>query len=419
MTRNQVLTFTAAAREDHRALSSPVLDDAVVMQWLTAGSAAWQASRVSSRAPDGAVTALTRLGEHPAIAAIVGMPDADPAMDTTPLARTIQRARALAEQVEDAGASHLSKSILDSLAWLADVATPRHAEGTAGTAGPAVDAPARHELMVERARVEAQLARIAWKLGSMEEAATRYERVAAEGRRLASPELRTRYYVGLSVLAQLRGDFEAMRRAATRAVHIGREAGGEPLPGIAHHGLLVEAAKGRRWSEATLHAWNAYEAVQGTASLEAERLNAMAQLMLEMGRPADALAGFRAALSRVAPVRVVIPALGGVAMASGLLGDADEVRRMEGKLRELREYSLPFPVSDALADVATGYHALGAAADAERLATDARRLAARHGYASVLARLHAITATPAAAPQPMPLTRRAVAVVLAMRRLAA
>lgn len=413
MTRSQVLTFTAAAREDHRALSSPVLDDAVVMQWLTAGSITWQESRVSSRAPEDAVTALTRLGQHPAISSVAGAPDADPSLDATPLARTIQRARALAEQAEDVGASHLAKCILDSLAWLADVATPRRGPAAAA------DAQARHELRLERARVEAQLARIAWKLGSMEEAETRYEEVAAEGRRLGSAELRTRYYVGLSVMAQLRGDFDAMRRAATRAVHVGREAGCETLTGIAHHALLVEAAKDRRWSEATLHAWAAYEAVQGTASLEAERLNAMAQLMFEMGRPADALAGFRAALSRGAPMRVVIPALGGVAMASGLLGDGDEVRRMEEKVRDLREYSLPFPVSDALADVATGYHALGAAADAERLATDARRLAARHGYASVLTRLHAITATPAAAPQPMPLTRRAEAVVLAMRRLAA
>jgi hypothetical protein len=413
MTPNQVLTFTEAARADHRALSSPALDDAMVMQWLTAGSATWQASRVSSRAPEDAVTALTRLGEHPAIAAIEGAPDADPSLDATPLARTIQRTRALAEQLEDVGASHLSKSILDSLAWLADVATPQAADVAPEGAAP------RLELLLERARVEAQLARIAWKLGSMEEATTRYERVAAEGRRLASGELRTRYYVGLSVMAQLRGDFAAMRHAAMRAVHIGREVGCEVLTGIAHHGLLVEAAKDGRWSEATLHAWAAYEAVQGTASLEAERLNAMAQLMLEMGRPADALAGFRAALSRVAPVRVVIPALGGVAMASGLLGDPHEVRRMEEKLRELREYNLPFPMSDALADVATGYHAMGAEADAQRLATDARRLAARHDYASVLERLHAITATPVAAPQPMPLTRRAEAVVLAMRRLAA
>ncbi|HEY0995801.1 MAG TPA: hypothetical protein VGD77_07415 [Gemmatimonadaceae bacterium] len=413
MTTSQVLTFTAAAREDHRALSSPVLDDAVVMQWLTAGSAVWHASRVSSRAPEDAVTALTRLGEHPVIAAVTGAPDADPSLDSTSHARTIQRARALAEQAEDVGATHLAQSVLDSLAWMVDVATEPRAAAALG------DAAARAEMFLERGRTEAQLARIAWKLGHMEEATTRYERVLSEGRRLGSGELRTRYYVGQSVMSQVRGDFPAMRRAALRAVQLGREAGCETLAALGHHALLIVTAMDGRWSEATLHAWAAYESVRGTASLEAERLNAMAQLMMEMGRPADALAGFRAALARVAPVRVTIPALGGVAMASGLLGDLEEVRRMELQLRDLLEYSLPFPVSDALADVATGYHALGAPADAQRAATESRRLAARHDFASVLARLHALATTPVAAPRPMPLTRRAEAVVLAMRRLAA
>lgn len=413
MTPSLPLTFTAAAREDHRALSSPLLDDALVMQWLAAGSAIWQASRVSSRAPDDAVTALTRLGEHPVIAAIEAIPDADPAADSTLHGRTVQRARALAEQAEDVGATHLAKSVLDSLAWMVDVGTdPR-------TATSLDDAGAGPELLLERGRVEAQLARIAWKLGHLDEAVTRYRRVQAHGRRLGNDELRTRYYVGCSAIAQLRGDFTAMRRAALRAVHLGQRAACETLTAIGHHALLVEAATDGRWSEATLHAWAAYEAVRGRAPREAERLNAMGQLMMEMGRPADALAGFRAALSRGAPVRVTIPALGGVALASGMLGDLAEVRRVEGKLRALLDYGLPFPLSDALGDVAAGYHALGSPLDAHRVAADARRLAATHDFARVLTRLRAITATPVAAPDPVPLTRRAEAVVLAMRRLAA
>ncbi len=413
MTLSQVQTFTAAARADHRALSSPALDDALVMQWLTAGSVIAQASRVSSRAPADAVTALTRLSEHPMILAVSGIPDADPAPDATPEARTVQRARALAEQAEDVGASHLAKSVLDGLAWMLQVATDARRAAPPGTD------MGRAELLLERGRTEAQLARIAWKLGNMDEASTRYQRVGAQGRRLGNAELRTRYFVGRAVLAHVQGDVTEMRRAGLQAVRAGSEAGLETLAALGHHELMVAAAMDGRWSEATLRAWAAFEAVRGTPQREAERLNAMGQLMLGMGRPVDALAGFRAALTRGAPVRVVMPALGGVAMASGVAGDLLELRRSEAKLRELADFNLPYPLSDALADVATGYHAAGARADAQRVATDARRLAATHDFSRVLARLHAITVTTIETPEPVALTPRAEAVVLAMRRLAA
>ena len=99
--------------------------------------------------------------------------------------------RALVQRMEDDGALSLAYSTLSAL----------------------VDADLRLGVL-ERGRVIAQMGRVAWKAGALETARDQYRRVEVLGRAARSAELRVRAWTGYSILAQLRGNYPAMRRSA-------------------------------------------------------------------------------------------------------------------------------------------------------------------------------------------------------------
>src|SRR5258708_11223169 len=128
--------------------------------------------------------------------------------------------RDVAQAAERAGALHTSYSLLATLDRI-----PYH------------DAP------VEYGRVLAQRARVARKADSLDVAETLYRRVSAIGRECKSPELEARALIGRGIVAQTRGNHPAAHRLFTIAARMAERAGRVDLVRLAHHSLMVLAAR--------------------------------------------------------------------------------------------------------------------------------------------------------------------------------
>lgn len=268
------------------------------------------------------------------------------------------RMRLYAEVIEDAGAIVIADAVL--VAYLA--------------ADPSI-AP------LEVARVDAVRARLAWKWGDLDVASERYRRVAMEARRLRSDELRVRAWIGMAIVARLRGNFPASRAAGKRAVALARRAG---LPGLesgAHHLLMVADAVAGEFAAAIDHAWHAYLCARGNATLESAALGNVGQVLLDAGHPAIARMAFRAVIRRRAPARIVLPALGGTAVAAARLGDGELLERTRLEMDACANAgAAPYDVASACLDLARAYASMHDRPRTAELQARAMQLARAHGF---------------------------------------
>jgi tetratricopeptide (TPR) repeat protein len=264
----------------------------------------------------------------------------------------------LAEDVLQAGAHHLAAAILDALL----------------RARPSASA-------LDRGRILAQRARAAWKMGRSAEAEERYEYLESLGRRAKSGELVARAWIGLTTLAQMRGNYPDMRRHATRAVRLAEREGLQSLVRRGRYALLVVAGVAGRFEEALTHGWKVYQASVGDDVDEGEILQTLGQLLLEAGHANEARASFAAVVSRVLPARVILPALGGLAVASAKSADPGAARWAVGEvLREPSWPVSPYVSASALVECATALAVLGHAAEAARCASAALDISRYHGF---------------------------------------
>jgi tetratricopeptide (TPR) repeat protein len=257
----------------------------------------------------------------------------------------VRRARVLAERMEEASAWHLALSVL--------------AATTVALSPDALDA----------GRIHAQRARIQWKSGAQDDAESSYRQLVRDGRRRGEPELVARGYVGLASVNQVRGNFPALTRWANRARVLTERESFADLHALAHQLLMVSAGKRGRYGQALAHGWAAFRTAEGDAVREAEMLLNLAQLLVEMREYHAALTGFVAALEREPPVRIALPAWGGVATSASHLGE-QRIARVATEHIELvtmvpgLEYARTF----ALAEAALGLERLGLDGGAARRA---------------------------------------------------
>lgn len=265
--------------------------------------------------------------------------------------------------------------------------------------------------VVEQGRILTLLARIVRKQGEIERSQVIYERVARLGRSAAEPELIARAANGLAAIMQLRGDYPAARRWATRASRLARRHGYADIDQTAQHGLMVAAARARDFDSALIHGWAAYKLSVGNALMMDDLLTNLGQLLLDTGEPECARAAFSSVLSRVQPVRIGLAALGGLAGAVARLGDRDTLAWVTREvMRHSAEPSQPFQVAEALTECADALYSIGEMAEAERFSASALRLAERFGYHDVQARAAALAGKPIHR-EPIPLAPRARRVV--------
>lgn len=274
----------------------------------------------------------------------------------------------LAVEMEEAGAYHLAFATLSSFR----------------AQRPSEDG-------LERGRALALQARISWKAGDIVGAEARYHTLAREGRDI--PELRVRAYLGQAVVAQLRGNYPALRRHAARAARVARTNGLHSLEGLAHHFLMVAAVAAGDLSAGLVHGWRAYQSAAGERVEEAERLLNLAQLLLETHRPLEAAAGFRAALQLRPRLRIALPSLGGLAVSAASLGQHDTVRSVYRELTRIAPTaSLPYHVATAWTELSAALVRIGDVGSSKRASALAGALAREHGFHEVSHRLEIIDA---------------------------
>ena len=294
----------------------------------------------------------------------------------------------LADRAYQAGAFHLGRAMLDALLDADPSLTPR-----------------------QRGRVIGRRARIDSRLGRREEAADQFRELASQGRRLNVPELQVRGWIGLGTLAQMRGNYPEQVRWSRRAARLADRAGLRSLGRQAHSGLMIAAGAQHRFEHALAHARIAWQAALGDPMHEGEILQNIGQLLLEAGHPAFAADVFTSVLARPLPVRIILPALGGLAMASAAIGQPGQVRWAAAELERLRLTSSPptYQLASAALECATALSIVRQPADAERLLQVAERTAQANGYFEVIVKAEALRAsTSAAAPKSVrPLGRAA------------
>ena len=274
------------------------------------------------------------------------------------------RMRVFCEVIEDAGALELSDAILCAYV-VADTDISR----------------------VERGRVEAVRARLAWKSGELDVAEERYRVVAMAARRIHSDELRVRAWIGRAIVARLRGNYPASRRYGQNAIVLAERSELRRLASTAHHTLMVAAAVGEEFESAVEHGWQAFLNADGDVMLESGALGNVGQLFLDAGHPATAMAAFRAVLARRSSDRIVVPALGGLAVAAARVGMADVVlTTTDDILARFRASAgvTAYDTATTLVDLTRAYVALGDNRRAEKFREQAHALAVSKGFHEIV-----------------------------------
>lgn len=305
------------------------------------------------------------------------------------------RFRTYSEIVEEAGALALADAMLE--AYVA--------------ADPTMDA-------IERGRVEAVRARLAWKSGDLDAATERYRRVAAMARHERSDELKVRALIGQSIVARHRGNYPQVRERAARAAAIAERRGMTRLAATACQTLTVGFAVARDFGTAVTHGWRAYLHGVGDPIMEAEALQIIGQLFLDMGHPEPAAAAFRAIISRGLPDRFLVPSLGGLAVAASRMDMPDVIAWVEDRIdSRVRAGATPYCIASARLDLAIAWDELGIPARADEARRSALVLALEHRFHEIAH--HAAEHQVAAAPVPEALSTNAEEVADAVLHLAA
>lgn len=265
---------------------------------------------------------------------------------------------------------------------------------------------------IQRGRIVAKRARVAWKLGMLEEAEARYRDVARLGRREGSAELRARAAIGFVALAQLRGNYPEVRRQARRAVRLAANTGLPSLIRNAHSGMLIAAAVSRSLDEALLHGWEVYRASLGDPVQQAEVLQNLGQALLDAGHADVARAVFSSIVTRQIPPRILLPALGGLALSSGDATHRDGVLWAARQIRSIDERAVPrYALASALVECAIALARIGERRDSDALRSQGLRIARAHGFHEVAYRAEDIDPRVSSEHEPPPtLNKRAAAV---------
>lgn len=300
----------------------------------------------------------------------------------------------LADQAFEAGALRLARAILDALL---------EADRTLGA--------------VQRGRVIARRARADGRLGRMSEAADQYREVERLGGEVGSVELQARAWIGQGALAQMRGNYPEQRRWSRRAAREADAAGLAYLSRLAHNGLMIAAGAQHRFDESLHHAAIVYAASLGDPLLEGEVLQNIGQIWLEAGHPRPAAETFAGVLRRPVSIRIVLPALGSLAVASAALGDVAAVEWADRELARVRASAVvpPYAYASAALECASALVTLRRRGAAERTLAAAEAVANAHGFYEIIVKAEAIRAGAGATPFPAPERLGAAADRLARR----
>lgn len=286
----------------------------------------------------------------------------------------------LGREIEEAGALNLTMS------WLALL------EQTV---------PDDHAL--DLGRVRASRARVARRLGDVEASRELLAQVEHLGESRAEPELTVRAWLGYGVIAVERGNNPEARRWFEAAALVADDTGCRYESAQAHGALMIVFGKVGDIERAIVEGWRAYRTLSADDPLRPELLSNLSQALYDAGHFAVALRGFGAAVSRATQPRILLGALGGVALSAGVLGHTAVVHAAAARIERLVRTAWSHPVALACLDLSDAFAMVG---DVDRSAEYRKRaldLAAANAHHEVAYRAAESAAVrPAAAADPTP-----------------
>lgn len=259
----------------------------------------------------------------------------------------------LSDDAHDAGAPHAAASLLDGIVACGSELHP-----------------------LTLGRVMARRARVALRSGWMSSAQDRAADLLALGEREREPELIGRAWIAFTALAQMRGNYPEMERGAREVEQVANRLSSRYFLRSARRSLTVVAGVRQDFDRALHYAWLVYQDCLGDLGEEAHTLQNLGQLFLEAGYPDAARAAFARVISQPLPVRFLLPALGGLAMASARTGRAETVAWAAAQARALDvEVAPKYQLAYALVECASACEAVGRASEAEEALARATELA--------------------------------------------
>jgi tetratricopeptide (TPR) repeat protein len=237
--------------------------------------------------------------------------------------------------------------------------------------------------------------------------------IARLGRRAKSPELLIRAMLGYSASAQIRGNYPQVRHHSRRALRIAESAKLDNLARDARTGLMIALGAARQFDEALITGWKAYLGSIGDPVDEGEILGNLGQVLLESGHYDEARAGFAAVVSSQQPAHILLPALGGLAIASAMTGHPEMVEWAASEItRFATSLPLRYEIASALLEAAIGLYRIGRIAAADRCRAAAIELARTHNFHEIVFRGEAMASNIAAESEVTPelFTREAATV---------
>lgn len=247
---------------------------------------------------------------------------------------------------------------------------------------------------VQQGRIVAKRANVAWKMGRIDEATDRYHRVEQMARQVKSVELKVRAWIGFVGLAQMRGNYPEVFRYSRRAARLADRAGMVQLARAAHNGLMIAAGVAQRFDEALVHGWKVYQASRGDPIHEGEGLQNLGQALLDSGHVDEARAAFASVVSRELPARIMLPALGSLALASAATGRPLTVEWASNEVERVEMSTAPqYALAAALLESASALGKIGRSERAERCRGAALHLAQIHSFHEIAYRAEGLQAS--------------------------
>jgi len=274
----------------------------------------------------------------------------------------------------------------DAILLLADDAYEADAFQTALSMLTALDRADSGLSPVQRGRLLARRARILARLGRLDDARDHFRAIWRLGKEASSTELRARASLGLGSIAQMRGNYPELESLNRRALRLARRGGLSFIERYSRLGLMIAAATRHDFDVALVHGWAVYRASVGPLE-EGEILQSFGQLMVEARSYDEARAAFAAVVSRDLPARIILPALGGLAISAAETGRPATVRWVANQLHTLAAAGVArHPLSLALLECSMGLARIGEQPASYALRAQATAIGEEHGFHEVTVR---------------------------------
>jgi tetratricopeptide (TPR) repeat protein len=275
----------------------------------------------------------------------------------------------------------------DAILLLADDAHEADAFQTALALLTALDRADPELQPVHRGRVLARRARTIARLGRLDDARDHFRAVGRLGREAGSVELRARALLGLGSIAQMRGNYPALESLNRRSLRLARSGGFGYIERYSRLGLMVAAIMRHDFESAVIQGWTVYRASIGQPFEEGEILQTFGQLMLVARCFAEARAAFSAVVALPLPGRIIIPTLGGLAIAAAETDRPETVTWVADQLSALVAVEAPrYILSLALLECSIAMARIGRRASSDALRAQATAIAEEHGFHEVTVR---------------------------------